>query len=75
MSLLNDLIKEVEAHTNREFNLDNRRDRFHLNAKIERLHSDELRRLRLIGKALHSDEGENELYNDKVEYTRKRYNE
>lgn len=68
MTTLKKLVSEIEVHTGETFDLKNKRHFFLLNEKINRLHKDDLRRLRLIGKALHSDEGENEIYNDKTHY-------
>lgn len=70
---LTDLIEQVETHTKEVFDIKNRRHYSLLNGKIERQNQDELRRLRLMGKALHSIDGENEIYNDKTHFLQKRH--
>lgn len=72
MTLLRDLIKQVEDHTKESFNLNNRRHELHLNSKIMRLHEDRLRKLNLIETVLKSEDNENDLYNNNIQYIRKR---
>lgn len=73
--LIEDLIKEVENHTGKPFDLTNRKQLFHLNSKIERLHENELRILGLIRQSMRSTNNEDSLYNSGLEFTRKRYKE
>ncbi len=74
MYYLNRFISEIEAHTGENFDINNKRHRSHLDGKIKRLHSDELRKLKLIEKVLNSNETEDCLYNSKAQYTQKRFN-
>ena len=73
MSLLKQFIKEIEDHTGKDFDLNNRRCFFQLEAKIKGLHADKLRKLNLIEKVLKSENHENSLHDSSMEYTRKRY--
>ena len=71
--MLKELIKKVEDHTGEKFDLNNRRHFFQLNEKIKRLHADKLRKLWLIEKAMQSNKGENEIYDNRSHYLQKRF--
>lgn len=73
MSILKQLIKEIEDHTGEEFDLKNKRHFFHLNEKIKRLNSDKLRKLSLIEAVIKSENNEDSLYNSSVQYAKNRY--
>jgi len=72
MNILAKLIKEVEDHVGKPFDLSIHRHAFQLNAKIQRLHEDELRRLDLIEKAIKSENREDSIYCNSLQYTRNR---
>ena len=71
--ILNKMISEIEAHTGQTFDLNNRRHRVHLASKIKNQHSDRLRKLALVEKALDSTGNENDIYCDTTHYLQKRY--
>ena len=73
MYYLNRFISEIEAHTKEKFDMNKKRHRSLLDGKIKRLHSDELRKLKLIEKVLNSDKKEDSLYNSDMEYIQKRF--
>jgi len=75
MNTLQKLIREVEEHTGKPFDLSNKKDLFRLNSKIERLHQNELRILNLIKQSLESNQNEDSLYNSSMQYTKNRFNE
>ena len=72
---LKEMIKQIETHTNKKFDLTNKRHFFHLNAKIERLNSNELRKLSLVKQALESNDYEDSIFSSSSHYAKKRYND
>jgi hypothetical protein len=75
MSILKDLVKQIEDHTGMKFDFNNRRHFGYLSSKIERLHNDDLRKLNLIQKVIDSKEGEDDLFSSSTHYLQKRFKE
>lgn len=71
--ILKELIQQIESHTGKKFDLNNKRHFFLLSKKIERLHQDELRKLSLIQKVIESNDYSNDLFNNRSHYLQKRF--
>ena len=75
MSNLKEMIKEIEMHTGKEFDLSNRRHFFLLDNKIKRNNEEDLRVLNLVKRALKSNDGENDIFDSNTHYKRNRFND
>lgn len=71
--ILKKLIKEIESHTGESFDLNNKRHFLRLDSKLERLYSNEVRKLNLIKEVLASKNNEDSIFNSGAQYLQNRY--
>lgn len=70
--LLKKIIKDIEFHTNENFDINNRRHFFLLNSSIERLNNLDIQKLSLIKSVLQNDFEANSLYNSNTHFITKK---